>query len=203
MPTVALADYAAWIDADELAIMTGHCWSELPRPLRAVPVLEDALTRYTDTHARDKALMVARVELRRRRGIERAAETITASLRNDGKRCVGPAAEEARRGPGPLWKHRGDIPAAPGLLRGEALTHSTYAARRHHSDLGVLPIVALDEVRPQLVVADDGSPERDSSPGARGPALLDLAQQPGPGPRTPASRRPGRPGRSRRGCADA
>lgn len=49
-------DYAAWIDETELAIMTGRCWSELRRPLRAVPVLEAALGRYSDTHSRDKAL---------------------------------------------------------------------------------------------------------------------------------------------------
>ncbi|NMH97972.1 XRE family transcriptional regulator [Pseudonocardia sp. K10HN5] len=49
-------DYAAWVDETELAIMTGRCWSELRRPLRAVPVLESALSRYSDAHARDKAL---------------------------------------------------------------------------------------------------------------------------------------------------
>ncbi|MDN5759804.1 MAG: hypothetical protein L0H59_14980, partial [Tomitella sp.] len=49
-------DYAAWIDETELAIMAGRCWSELRRPLRAVPVLESALARYSDAHSRDKAL---------------------------------------------------------------------------------------------------------------------------------------------------
>lgn len=49
-------DYAAWIDETELAIMTGRCWSELRRPLRAVPVLESALGSYSDAHSRDKAL---------------------------------------------------------------------------------------------------------------------------------------------------
>ncbi|WP_219419306.1 hypothetical protein [Pseudonocardia nigra] len=49
-------DYAAWIDETELEIMTGRCWSELRRPLRAVPVLESALGRYSDAHSRDKAL---------------------------------------------------------------------------------------------------------------------------------------------------
>jgi hypothetical protein len=49
-------DYAAWIDETELAIMTGRCWSELRRPLRAVPVLESALASYSDAHSRDKAL---------------------------------------------------------------------------------------------------------------------------------------------------
>jgi hypothetical protein len=49
-------DYAAWIDEVELAIMTGRCWSQLHRPLRAVPVLEAALAKYSDAHSRDKAL---------------------------------------------------------------------------------------------------------------------------------------------------
>jgi hypothetical protein len=48
--------YAAWINETELAIMTGRCWSELRRPLRAVPVLETALAGYSDAHSRDKAL---------------------------------------------------------------------------------------------------------------------------------------------------
>jgi hypothetical protein len=49
-------DNAAWVDETELAIMTGRCWSELRRPLRAVPVLGSALTRYSDAHSRGKAL---------------------------------------------------------------------------------------------------------------------------------------------------
>ncbi|ODU06711.1 MAG: hypothetical protein ABS81_04290 [Pseudonocardia sp. SCN 72-86] len=49
-------DYAAWVDHTELAIMSGRCWSELQRPLRAVPILEDALSKFSDANARDKAL---------------------------------------------------------------------------------------------------------------------------------------------------
>ncbi|MGW6528377.1 helix-turn-helix domain-containing protein [Streptomyces venezuelae] len=49
-------DWAAWVDRTELDIMTGRCWAELRRPLRAVPVLEAALNRYDDSHARDKSL---------------------------------------------------------------------------------------------------------------------------------------------------
>lgn len=36
--------------------MAGRCWTELNRPLRAVPLLEEALSRYPDEYARDKAL---------------------------------------------------------------------------------------------------------------------------------------------------
>ncbi|RLL67955.1 XRE family transcriptional regulator [Streptomyces sp. Z26] len=52
-------DWVAWVDRDELRIMTGRCWTELRRPLRAVPVLEDVLARYGDTHARDKSLYLS------------------------------------------------------------------------------------------------------------------------------------------------
>ncbi|MHA6759886.1 XRE family transcriptional regulator [Streptacidiphilus sp. PAMC 29251] len=49
-------DWVAWVDHNELSIMTGRCWTELRRPLRAVPVLEQVLAGFNDTHARDKAL---------------------------------------------------------------------------------------------------------------------------------------------------
>ncbi|NUH37925.1 XRE family transcriptional regulator [Streptomyces samsunensis] len=52
-------DWAAWVDHNELQIMTGRCWTELRRPLRAVPVLEKVLTRYDDAHARDKSLYLS------------------------------------------------------------------------------------------------------------------------------------------------
>jgi tetratricopeptide (TPR) repeat protein len=49
-------DWTAWVDHNELQIMTGRCWTELRRPLRAVPVLEQVLAGFDDKHARDKAL---------------------------------------------------------------------------------------------------------------------------------------------------
>ncbi|MEW2128696.1 helix-turn-helix transcriptional regulator [Streptomyces sp. NPDC007259] len=52
-------DWAAWVDHAELDIMTGRCWTELRRPLRAVPVLTRALSQFTDAHARDKALYLS------------------------------------------------------------------------------------------------------------------------------------------------
>ena len=48
-------DYVFWVDPLEIDIMTGRCLSELGKS-RAIPVLESALTRYDDTHSRDKAL---------------------------------------------------------------------------------------------------------------------------------------------------
>jgi hypothetical protein len=52
-------DWVSWVDRNELQIMTGRCWTELRRPLRAVPVLEAALATYDDSHARDKALYLS------------------------------------------------------------------------------------------------------------------------------------------------
>ncbi|MGW2559463.1 XRE family transcriptional regulator [Streptomyces sp. NPDC001514] len=52
-------DWVSWVDHTELQIMAGRCWAELRRPLRAVPVLEAALARYDDSHARDKALYLS------------------------------------------------------------------------------------------------------------------------------------------------
>ncbi|MER5918300.1 helix-turn-helix domain-containing protein [Streptomyces sp. NPDC001982] len=52
-------DWAVWVDQTELQIMTGRCWTELRRPLRAVPVLTKALNTYSDQNARDKALYLS------------------------------------------------------------------------------------------------------------------------------------------------
>ncbi|MFI7272706.1 hypothetical protein [Streptomyces sp. NPDC049879] len=52
-------DWVYWVDSDEIAIMSGGCWAELRRPLRAITPLESALERYADTHARDKALYLS------------------------------------------------------------------------------------------------------------------------------------------------
>lgn len=52
-------DWASWVDDRELKIMTGRCWAELHRPLRAVEPLESALADFDDTHARDKALYLS------------------------------------------------------------------------------------------------------------------------------------------------
>ncbi|WP_414942701.1 hypothetical protein [Amycolatopsis sp. cmx-11-51] len=47
-------DWVFWVDAAEIDIMAGRCWTELRRPLRAVPVLERVLGEFDDTHARTR-----------------------------------------------------------------------------------------------------------------------------------------------------
>ncbi|MDQ3576433.1 MAG: XRE family transcriptional regulator [Actinomycetota bacterium] len=49
-------DWVFWVDEREIQIMSGRCWTELRRPLRAVPLLRSALAGFSDTHARDKAM---------------------------------------------------------------------------------------------------------------------------------------------------
>ncbi|MFD0902224.1 helix-turn-helix domain-containing protein [Actinomadura sediminis] len=75
-------DWARWVDEVELQIMTGRCWTVLKRPDRAVPALEWALSRYDDSHARDKSLYLswlteAHLEAR---DIDEAARTLTRAI---------------------------------------------------------------------------------------------------------------------------
>jgi tetratricopeptide (TPR) repeat protein/predicted transcriptional regulator len=75
-------DWAAWVDETELDIMSGRCWTELRRPLRAVPVLTKALTVYSDDNARDKALYLSWLADALLTGgeVEQAAETTGRAL---------------------------------------------------------------------------------------------------------------------------
>ncbi len=45
-----------WVDAGELKIMEARCFTELRRPLRAVPLLTDTLSRYDATRTREYTL---------------------------------------------------------------------------------------------------------------------------------------------------
>jgi transcriptional regulator with XRE-family HTH domain len=71
-----------WLDQDEITIMAGRCWTQLRRPLRAVPLLEDATSRYGDDTARESALYLtwlaeAYVQANE---VERAAEVAMRAL---------------------------------------------------------------------------------------------------------------------------
>jgi hypothetical protein len=93
----------AWVDTTELQIMTGRCWTELRRPLRAVPVLETALAAYDDTNARDKALYLSWLgdSYLTAGEVEQAATTADRALAlADGVASVRPRARLA-----PLLKH--------------------------------------------------------------------------------------------------
>jgi transcriptional regulator with XRE-family HTH domain len=51
--------YLYWVDAGELQVMEARAYTELHRPLRAVPLLTDVLGRYDTTHARELALYLS------------------------------------------------------------------------------------------------------------------------------------------------
>jgi transcriptional regulator with XRE-family HTH domain len=51
--------YLYWVDSGELDVMESRVYTELKRPLRAVPMLRDVLTRYDVTHTREVALYLS------------------------------------------------------------------------------------------------------------------------------------------------
>lgn len=53
------AGYLYWVDAGELQVMEARVYTELRRPLRAVPLLTDVLARYDSTHTRELALYLS------------------------------------------------------------------------------------------------------------------------------------------------
>ncbi|MEU6989752.1 hypothetical protein ABZ953_03695 [Streptomyces sp. NPDC046465] len=52
----AAPPWAYWVSREELEVMDARVFTELHRPLRAVPLLTDVLSRYDATHAREVAL---------------------------------------------------------------------------------------------------------------------------------------------------
>ncbi|MER5549318.1 transcriptional regulator [Streptomyces sp. NPDC002589] len=51
--------YLYWVDAGELRVMESRVYTELHRPLRAVPLLRGALSKYDATHTRELALYLS------------------------------------------------------------------------------------------------------------------------------------------------
>ncbi|MEU4113942.1 hypothetical protein AB0F71_05540 [Kitasatospora sp. NPDC028055] len=51
--------YLYWMDSGELQVMEARVYTELHRPLRAVPLLTDVLGRYDASHARELALYLS------------------------------------------------------------------------------------------------------------------------------------------------
>jgi tetratricopeptide (TPR) repeat protein len=75
-------DWVFWVNEAEIDIMAGRCWTELRRPLRAVPVLERVLSGFDDTHARDKALYLTwlATSYLHAHEVEQAAATLTRAI---------------------------------------------------------------------------------------------------------------------------
>lgn len=51
--------YLYWVEAGELQVMESRVYTELKRPLRAVPLLREVLARYDATHTRELALYLS------------------------------------------------------------------------------------------------------------------------------------------------
>ncbi|MGN5379556.1 hypothetical protein ACQ4WX_26565 [Streptomyces lasalocidi] len=51
--------YLYWVDAGELRVMESRVYTELHRPLRAVPLLRGVLSEYDATHTREMALYLS------------------------------------------------------------------------------------------------------------------------------------------------
>ncbi|SEG92205.1 Helix-turn-helix domain-containing protein [Thermomonospora echinospora] len=51
--------WAYWVSAEELDVMDARVYTELHKPLRAVPLLQEVLSRYDATHARELALYLS------------------------------------------------------------------------------------------------------------------------------------------------
>ncbi|MFF8942562.1 hypothetical protein ACF1A5_09885 [Streptomyces sp. NPDC014864] len=51
--------YLYWVDAGELRVMESRVYTELHRPLRAVPLLRSVLSEYDATHTREMALYLS------------------------------------------------------------------------------------------------------------------------------------------------
>lgn len=72
-----------WLSYDEVQIMAGRVWTQLHRPLRAVPVLEQAIAGYGEDTGRETALYQTWLaeSLLQAGEVERAAELATRALR--------------------------------------------------------------------------------------------------------------------------
>jgi tetratricopeptide (TPR) repeat protein len=51
--------WAYWVSAEELDVMDARVYTELHKPLRAVPLLQEVLSRYDATHTRELALYLS------------------------------------------------------------------------------------------------------------------------------------------------
>jgi transcriptional regulator with XRE-family HTH domain/tetratricopeptide (TPR) repeat protein len=89
-------EWVYWLDEDEIEIMAGRVWTQLRRPLRAVPILERATAGYGDDTGRETALYLTWLaeSLLQANEIERAAEAATRALRLS--RQAGSARAEER-----------------------------------------------------------------------------------------------------------
>jgi tetratricopeptide (TPR) repeat protein len=76
-------EWTYWLDEAEVEIMAGRVWTQLARPLRAVPILERATAGYGDDTGRETSLYLTWLaeSLLQANEVERAADAATKALR--------------------------------------------------------------------------------------------------------------------------
>ncbi|MFI8880387.1 XRE family transcriptional regulator [Streptomyces sp. NPDC055243] len=115
-------DWVAWVDRTELQIMSGRCWTELRRPLRAVPTLETALAQYEDVHARDKSLYLSWLadSYMTAGEIEQSAKTVSRAL----DLSAGVASVRPRQRLSPILRRLSDHRALPDVAEALEKAHA-------------------------------------------------------------------------------
>ncbi|HEX2316972.1 MAG TPA: hypothetical protein VHJ17_24715 [Thermomonospora sp.] len=109
--------YLYWLDAGELQIMEARVYTELRRPLRAVPLLADVLSRYDSAHTRELALYLSwlAIALADANEPEEAAATAERMLALAAKVPSDRTARRSRAVLARLGAYR-DVPAVGALL---------------------------------------------------------------------------------------
>ncbi|MFE9251335.1 helix-turn-helix domain-containing protein [Streptomyces sp. NPDC007088] len=109
--------WAYWVNREELEVMDARVFTELRRPLRAVPLLQDVLGRYDATHAREVALYRSwlAVALADANEPEQAAEEARRVINTSGDLSSERTAERARTVLHRLKEYQ-DVPEAREVL---------------------------------------------------------------------------------------
>ncbi|WKE68547.1 helix-turn-helix transcriptional regulator [Streptomyces sp. WP-1] len=109
--------WAYWVNREELEVMDARVFTELRRPLRAVPLLQDVLGRYDATHAREVALYRSwlAVALADANEPEQAAEEARRVIGTSGDLSSERTAERARTVLHRLREYK-DVPEAREVL---------------------------------------------------------------------------------------
>lgn len=111
--------YLYWVDAGELHVMEARVYTEPRRPLRAIPLLRDVLSRYDTTHTRELALYLSwlAVALADANEPEESAVTAERVLTLSTEVASERAAQRVRIVPARLQEFR-DVPEVRALLDG-------------------------------------------------------------------------------------
>jgi tetratricopeptide (TPR) repeat protein len=99
-----------WLNQDEIDVMAGRCLTELKQPKKAVGLLDQAVRRYDDSHAREKALYLSWLaEAHAYNGsIEAAAATALRALRLSASTTSARSADRVRVVRRALQPYRGN-----------------------------------------------------------------------------------------------